>query len=405
MVREARVTVLTGARQVGKSTLLSHELGDAWRCFALDDVDVQGQARRDPELLLTAAPRLILDEAHLVPELFPAIKRLCDGDRARRFVLSGSANLLLLSRTSESLAGRAEFLRLLPMTGGELGQAGAPAWLEAAMEGALEPPRTSAVPRTSDDLAAWVWRGGMPEVLYRHSDSSLRSWRDGYLRSYLERDLRQLSQVDSLSDFKRLMSLAALRCGCLLNQSELARDAGLTQPTAHRYLGLLEVSEQCVRLPALHSNASKALVKSPKLMWTDTGVAAFCAGFRSAAELKASREWGRFLEAYVFNQLRAIGETWEPPAEMAFWRTRAGTEVDFVMRRGRRLLAIEVKAAERLRFEDTAGIQEFMRLHRECVGGIVLYSGREVVRLAKGLMAVPIVALYGSPTLQTTRSG
>ena len=390
MTEEARITVLTGARQVGKSTLLAHELGPEWTFYTLDDLDIQTQARRDPELLLTSSKHVVLDEAHAVPELFAVIKRLSDQDRSRRFVLSGSANLLLLSRTTESLAGRAEFLHLLPLSGGEILKQPVPSWLDAAMDGMPDISRHDCSWQNSMDLADVVWRGGMPEVLYRRSTSSLLRWRDGYLRSYLERDLRQLSQIDNLYDFKRLMSLAALRCGCILNQSELARDAGLSQPTAHRYLGLLEVSEQCSRLPPLHSNASKSIVKTPKLMWTDTGIAAFCAGFHSASALRASREWGSVLESYVFNQLRAACGTWDLPGEILFWRTRAGMEVDFVIRRGRSLLAIEVKAGVRVRFEDTAGIQEFMRSHSECRTGIVLYGGEEAKLLAEGLVAIPL---------------
>ena len=403
MVREARITVLTGARQVGKSTLLAHELGPEWTFHTLDDLDVQAQARRDPELLLSASKHIVLDEAHIVPSLFPLIKQLADQDRSRRFVLSGSANLMLLSHTTESLAGRAEFLHLLPLSAGELAEHQAPSWLAAAMAGRLDVSKYRYTSLDSARLADLVWRGGMPEVLYRRSAASLLRWRDGYIRSYLERDLRQLSQIDNLPDFKRLMSLAALRCGGILNQSDLARDAGLSQPTAHRYLGLLEVSEQCSRVPSFHSNASKSIVKAPKLMWADTGTAAFCAGFLSASDLKASREWGAVMECYVFNQLRAVCGTWDPPGEILFWRTRAGREVDFVVRRGRRVLAIEVKAGSRVRFEDTAGIQEFMRCHPECRTGLVLYGGDEAVALAEGLTTIPLSWLCVEAPRQRTR--
>ena len=393
MADEARITVLTGARQVGKSTLLAHEIGPDWTYFTLDDFDVQAQAKRDPDILLTASKRIILDEAHLIPDLFPRIKRLVDQDRTRRFILSGSANLLLLSRTTESLAGRAEFLHLLPLSAAELAGRQAPEFIGRALENDIAPSGTPAEPIESNALARMVWRGGMPEIAHRRNGSGIARWREGYIRSYLERDLRQLSQIDSLSDFKRLMSLAALRCGCLLNQSELARDAGLSQPTAHRYMGILDVSEQCHRLPSFHSNASKSIVKTPKLMWTDTGIAASAAGFLSEADLLASREWGSFLECYVFNQLRAVCGTWDPPGEILFWRTRSGTEVDFVIRHGRRLVAIEVKAGPRVRFDDTVGLQEFMMLHPDCRMGLILYGGGEDRRLSDTLMAVPLSRL------------
>lgn len=390
---EARVTVLTGARQVGKSTLLAHELGAEWQRFSLDDLDVQGQARRDPDVLLSASRRIVLDEAHLIPGLFPRIKRYVDLDRTRRFVLSGSANLLLLARTTESLAGRAEFLHLSPLSAGEMAGKPPPGFIERALAADWQPSGAPGLPMKPGDLAAVVWRGGMPEVVHRRGILSLVRWRDGYVRSYIERDLRQLSQIDSLPDFKRLMGLAALRSGCLLNQSEIARDAGLSQPTAHRYLGLLEVSEHCRRLPSYHSSASQGIVKSPKLMWTDTGIAAFAAGLLSPADLLASREWGAFLETHVLAQLLSICSTWNPPGEVFFWRTRAGQEVDFIIRHGRRMVAIEVKAASRVRFEDTAGLQSFMKANPECRMGIVLYAGGEEVSLSPSLAAIPLSAV------------
>ncbi len=390
MAEEARITVLTGARQVGKSTMLAHELGAEWTYFTLDDFDVQSQAKRDPDVLLAASKRIILDEAHMIPSLFPRIKHFVDQDRTRRFILSGSANLLLLSRTTESLAGRAEFLHLFPLSAGELACSRAPKTLEQAFSQDFMPSGRPFAPMDSHILAEMVWKGGMPEMVHRNNRPGIARWREGYIRSYLERDLRQLSQIDNLPDFKRLMSLAALRCGCLLNQSDLARDAGLSQPTAHRYLGILDVSEQCHRLPPFHTNASKSVVKTPKLMWTDTGIAAFAAGFMSESSLLSAREWGSFLECYVFNQLRAVCGMWDPPGEIFFWRTRSGMEVDFVIRRGRRLVAIEVKAAKQVRFEDTAGLQEFMRTHSDCCMGIVLYAGGEERRMANNLMAVPL---------------
>jgi uncharacterized protein len=393
MAEEARITVLTGARQVGKSTLLAHELGSEWAFFSMDDIDVQAQVLRDPDLLLKASPRVVLDEAHLVPAIFPRLKQLVDKDRSQRFVLSGSANLLLLSHTTESLAGRAEFLHLLPLSARELAGLPVPEFLAEAFEGGPVFREHPGSPMDEELLAAMVWKGGMPEVAHRQDGASLVRWREGYIRSYLERDLRQLSQIDNLPEFKRLMSLAALRCGRLLNQSEVARDAGLSQPTAHRYLGILDVSEQTRRIPSFQTNASSSIVKSPKLMWTDSGLASFAAGFLSAADLLASREWGAFLECHVYNQLRAICETWDPPGEILFWRTRAGTEVDFVVRRGRRLVAIEVKAGSRVRFEDTAGLQEFMRLHSECRTGILLHSGNEDRRLSDNLFVVPLSRL------------
>lgn len=392
MSAESPVTVLTGARQVGKSTLLLHEFDRHWKYISLDDYDTLTQARRDPRILIESAHALVFDEAHRVPDLFPAIKMAIDSDKAMRVVLSGSANLLLMAKISESLAGRAEFLELGPMTVGEMRGNSPPDWLNCIFEKGTFMFSNSYTHES--DLAMKVWRGGMPEILRRNVSEQILRWREGYVTSYLERDLRQLSQIDNLTDFRRLMKTAALWSGQVMNKSAIARDLGLSQPTTHRYLNLLDVSALVGLLPAYGSNRAVRLVKSPKLIWHDSGIAAHLAGYFSADDLLRNREWGGMLECFVYSQLYPLCCRMSPTPRIYYWRTRKGEEVDFVIEQGRKLLAIEVKAGSRVGYDDTRGLQTFMQSYPQTTVGIVLYSGSKVEKMSDKIFAVPLASLW-----------
>lgn len=392
MVKESPVTVLTGARQVGKTTLLQHELKNSWQYFSLDNYDVQGQLQRNPELILQGHSHIILDEVQKVPEIFPLIKSAVDGDPEKRFVLSGSANLLLMSNISESLAGRAEFLDLEPMTKAELLNNPPPdIILHLLKDQDLNPGKTEFSDYELEDI---VWRGGMPAVLSRQEPDSLVRWREGFITSYLERDLRQISQTDNLADFKKLMQLAALRAGTILNQSDLARDAGLTQPTTHRYLNLLEISRLMMRLPVYRMSRNLRLIKSPKIMWVDSGLAYHLAGFYNTDQIKQSHEWGNMVECFVFGQLKAVASLLTPKPNIYYWRTRKGDEVDLIIEYGNSITAFEIKATTRVRYEDTKSLQLFMNNHSLKSCGILLYNGNEIKKLGDRLFAMPICMLW-----------
>lgn len=233
-VRQHPIVVLTGARQVGKSTLLRHAQPFAsWQYYSLDDFDVLQQAERDPRALWAGASTIVLDEVQKVPTLLPAIKQAVDQANGKlRFLLSGSANLLLMQHVSESLAGRAIYFTLYPMTFGETQRKPAPTILRDLLAGQL--PADKRVNHALPDLLPLILRGWMPALLRFDTAQAVLQWWEGYLATYLERDLRQLSQIESPVDFRRVMQFLALRTGQLLNQSEVARDAGLSQPTTHR---------------------------------------------------------------------------------------------------------------------------------------------------------------------------
>ncbi|MFH1609029.1 MAG: ATP-binding protein [Candidatus Bipolaricaulota bacterium] len=392
-VRAHPVVVLTGARQVGKSTLLRHAPAVAgWPHRSLDDLDVLAQAERDPEALWAGARAVILDEAQRAPQVFLAVKRAVDRDRGRRFVLSGSANFLLLRQVSESLAGRAVHFVLRPMTLGELEGKRFPPLLSALFEGNLPPEK-----RVGDapNPVSIVLNGFMPSLAWLPSPTEAVQWWEGYVATYLERDLRDLSQIASLSDFRQVMGLTALRTGQLVNQTEVARDAGVSQPTVHRYLSLLETSFLLHRLPAFAKSKSKRLIKSPKIYWADPALAAFLMGHYTEEAVRGAREEGALFENVVLLHLLVLAEILRPKARVYYWRTVSGAEVDFVVEWGRKLVAFEVKPGERARYSDVKTLQTFLSEYPECQAGVLVYGGGEVVRLGERIVAVPWQLLTG----------
>lgn len=385
--RSMPVVVVTGARQTGKSTLV-RELGPPGDrpYLTLDEIDVLAQAREEPDRLVRRAEQLVLDEVQRTPELLLAVKRAVDEERRPgRFILTGSANLLLMQRVSESLAGRAAYLTLWPLTRRErLGQGRAGLWSELFEAGDEEWPEVLLAGDPSrEDWRTAARRGGYPTPAYELEDAEdRRAWFAGYARTYLERDLQELSAVTRLIDFRRLMGAACLRLGQLVNQTELGRDVGLPQPTVRRHLNLLETSYQLVRLPPYSVNRTKRLIKTPKLFWADTGLALFLAG--------ENEPRGPHLENMVLADLLAWRESRIEPPTVLYWRTATGEEVDLVVEWRGRLLPIEVKASSRVRPADARHLRTFRDEYPDSArAGLLLYDGDEVFWLTDGVLAAP----------------
>ncbi|MEW5814893.1 MAG: ATP-binding protein, partial [Spirochaetota bacterium] len=267
------VVILTGARQVGKSTLLRHEKPfTQWRYITFDDYDALRQAKEKPEALWAGTESVVLDEVQKVPEIFSSIKKTVDNRLKNiRFMLSGSANILLMQQVSESLAGRAVYFILDPLSLGEVYKRVKPDFLQNTLNSSF--PAEVELPDNVPDIFPILFRGFLPPLLRLAStDDSVRWW-DGYVSTYLERDLRQISQIANLVDFRRVMEMAALRSGQLFNQSEVARDIGVSQPTVNRYLNILETTYMFQRVPAFSVNRSSRIIKTPKSFCNDTGLA------------------------------------------------------------------------------------------------------------------------------------
>ena len=386
-LRVMPVAVLTGARQTGKSTLARmHPIGADRSYFTLDDYSVLEQAQRAPDALAARAVKITLDEIQRVPHLLLAIKRLVDENRvAGRFLLTGSANLLLMKEVGETLAGRASYLTLWPMTRREqrgLGRSGMWTELVDAPAGAWRDVLL-AEPAQAEPWMALARRGGYPVPAHElMDDDDRRLWFEGYAATYLERDIPRLSPIEGITDLRRLMMAACLRVGGLLNQADLARDVHLAPSTVQRYLNLLEVSFQLVRLPAYAVNRTKRLVKSAKLYWSDTGLALHLAG--------DTHPRGAHLENVVLYDLLAWASTRVARTEILFWRTTKGAEVDFVIETGRRLLPVEVKAAASVHPRDVRHLHAFLDEYSDMAQrGIVLYDGAETFWLTDRVLAAP----------------
>jgi hypothetical protein len=393
------VVVLAGARQTGKSTLVQQLPGRSYR--TLDELDLLEQARREPEaFLLGASGPLTIDEVQRAPEIVLALKRAVDRRRtAGRFLLTGSASLALLAEVASALAGRAVHLCLGPLTCAErAGRAAAEPW--SSLLGASDRDEAMAgLPAGRVSPLPWEERvlgGGLPPAALAPTPRARLEWFEGYVLSYLERDLRQLSQVSSLVDFRRAMLVAAQRTGQLVNAAELGRTAGIPQPTTHRYLNLLESSGILVRLPPFAANRGKRLVRTPKLYWVDAGLASFLSRAHTREALRASPLAGALLENLVLAHLMAWRETQVPRPELCTYRTASGSEVDFVIEAGARLLPIEVKASARVGLGDAKGLESFLADHAaRAPFGVLLHAGSEVRPLTGRVLLVPLGVALG----------
>ncbi|MGE5303536.1 MAG: ATP-binding protein [Alphaproteobacteria bacterium] len=388
------VVVVTGPRQAGKSTLLRHEKPfSEWRYLSLDDFDTLRQAERDPTALWAGVDRIVLDEVQKSPALLSAVKQAVDQKRSRvSFVLSGSANLLLMRQVSESLSGRAVYFTLSPMTLGEMEQHSAPDLLGKLFQGEGLP--EGMVAPTMDPLPLLA-RGFMPPLLTLSGQEAVTRWWEGYVATYLERDLRQISQIESLTDFRRLMEAVALRNGLMLNQTEVGRDIGLSQPTVHRYLNILEATCLLDRLSTFARNRTKRLMKSPKIYWIDPGLAAHLSGHFDAASLATSREAGGLFESLILLHLKVLAQLLTPRPRFSYWRTINGKEVDLVIEYGRKLLAVEIKLTTAPRYRDSENLRLFLEEYPETTAALLVHNGKEVKRLHEKIFAVPWQLLSG----------
>jgi len=385
-LRRVPVVVLSGLRQTGKSTLLQNEAGLArgHTYRTLDDFATLTAARVNPESLLEGAT--ILDEVQRCPELLVTLKRSVDEQRRPgRFILSGSANLALLGHVSETLAGRASYFTLHPMTRREQRKATGHEPFLVKFLGSPALPSGKADPVTERE----VLRGGLPPACLGPAQG-VAEWFRGYAQTYVERDVRQLSQITDLVAFRTLAQLAALRTGQVLVISTLARDAKLNAVTAGRYIDLLEASFLIRRLPPFLKNRSSRLVKSPKLHFTDSGLAAHLAGITTLEPGRDDLLRGALFETYVAQNLAALLEAHLPEAQMGYWHEQGRHEVDFVIEAGRRVFALEVKAATRWSESDLSGLRAFLERTPACVAAVLAYNGKEAVKLDGRLFAIPL---------------
>lgn len=396
-LKDTPVVLIVGPRQAGKSTLatwLAAEKHPA-RYVTLDHAPVLTSAQADPTGFVGGLEGpVVLDEVQRVPELFLAIKASVDRDRhPGRFLLTGSANVLLLPRLSESLAGRMEILTLWPLSQGEI---------EGVREGFIDAVFARTLPALATQTEGWsgvlgrMLRGGYPEVLARDTAERRRPWFGSYVTTILDRDVRDISEIEGLTAMPPLLTLLATRSTALMNYADLSRGLGMPQSTLKRYMALLETTFLIRTVRAWHSNLGKRLLKTPKVVLTDSGLMAHLLGL-SRERLADRRDLaGPLVETFVLMELMKQAAWSDRQPEILHFRTQTGQEVDIVLEDpGGRIVGIEVKASATIGPEDFKGLRALSqiagkRFHR----GIVLYDGAHSLPFGPGLHAMPVSALW-----------
>jgi predicted AAA+ superfamily ATPase len=389
------VVLLHGPRQCGKTTL-ARLVGDrqGYTYVSFDDPVQLAAALADPVGFVgDLGDKVILDEVQRAAAIFTTLKSAVDRDRRPgRFLLTGSANVLLAPQLSDSLAGRMEILRLYPLAQCELA-ATASGFIDALFSRSF---RARQHERLAAGLAERVVAGGYPAALARATARRRTAWYRDYIETLVQRDVRDMARITSLDVMPRLLQLAAGQTARLTNVAELASPFQLSRPTIRDYVTLLERLFLVELLPPWHSNRTSRLIKSPKLHIGDTGLGAALLNLDAAALVKDHMLWGQFVETFVYQELRRQASWREDPLSFYHYRDKDGAEVDIVIERNaRELAAVEVKAAATVTNADFRGLRKLREAAGESfVAGVVLYDGESTVGFGEGLMAVPIRALW-----------
>ncbi len=370
------VTIL-GPRQCGKTTFIRRALPD-WLYLDLERPGDAAPMVSDPEARLSQlGDGIVIDEAQSVPGLFPVLRGVIDGRRSRRgrFVLLGSASPALISRISESLAGRTAFMDMAPFRWREVGTG-----------------------RSSRVLDVLWYRGGFPDAYLEKADAARWEWFEAYTRAFIERDLNVLGIDVSSPVMRRLWTMMAHVNGGLWNASQMAASLGVSYHTVNRYVDILEQTFLVRRLLPYHANVGKRLVKSPKVYFRDTGLLHFFLGIGSQAALETHPARGASWEAFIVDQLISACGLRLPGARPYFFRTSRGDEVDLALDLGSRRVLFEIKLHSAPTAEHTPGLARCMRDLKESKAYVV-YPGTETYSLGRGITALPAAKLLMEPRL------
>ena len=389
------VVVINGARQSGKSTLaqgVSADKATSRRYLTLDDAVVLNAAKSDPAGFIQGLQGPVtLDEVQRVPELFLPIKAAVDRDRQPgRFLLTGSADVMLLPGIADSLAGRMEVLTLWPLSSAEVAGSATLNRADALFSDDLF--GLNLPPCDKDALMAQWLGGGFPDALARSNAPRRAAWFDAYVQAILQRDLRDLANIEQLTEIPNLLHLLATRSATLLNFAELSRTAGMAQTSLKRYFALLEMLFLVVRLPSWLRNPSKRWVKAPKVFLPDSGL--LCHLMATTAERINAHPnlLGAVVETWVLSELLKHVAFTQEGLTLWHYRTQTHIEVDFILEnRAGHICGIEVKASTTVDSKDFKGLRHLQETEPAIFQrGIVLYAGRELVPFGDKLWAVPL---------------
>jgi uncharacterized protein len=383
--RQFPVVTLTGPRQSGKTTL-ARDAFPRHAYVSLETPDERAFATEDPRGFLERFRKpVILDEAQRVPDLFSYIQTFVDEDgRPGRYIITGSHNFLLMQSVSQSLAGRSAVLHLLPFSLAEL--EGRPLLSSDTIGLGLRNPPP---PRAS--LWVHLFAGFYPRIHDRKLHPT--EWLASYYRTYVERDVHQILGIGDLETFGRFVRLCAARTGQILNTSMLASDCGVTQPTARRWLSVLEASFLILLLRPHHANYGKRLMKQPKLYFLDTGLLCYLLGIRRPEDLEIHSMRGAIFESFVVSELHKNYVHRGEPPRLYFWRSSDGHEVDVIVERGEKLVPIEIKSSQTLASDSFQGLHYWLKLAgAQAAAPALVYGGKECYRRA-GVTVYPWFAL------------
>jgi hypothetical protein len=391
------VVLLNGARQTGKTTLVrrlaQERLGASY--VSLDELTDLSAAKNDPVGFVRQLKRpVVIDEVQRAPEIFLPIKVAVDADRIPgSFILTGSANVLMLPKLADSLAGRIEILTLWPLSQGEI-----EGRKEDFISAVFAEPAAWATPSPLDrsDLQKRILQGGYPAVRDRQTMDSRQRWHESYRTTLLERDVRDLSMIRSFNEFPKLLGILAARTSSLLNLADLSRNSGIQQDTLKRYYSLLQALFLVVELPAWFANLGKRLIKTPKIALTDTGMWADILGVELDRLQHDPLLLGQSLETFVMMELRKQLTWSRRRARLYHFRDVKNHEVDLVLEdRSGNLVGVEVKASASVSSGDFNGLRKLKELTgARFQRGVVLYTGTNAVPFSDGLWALPVQCLW-----------
>lgn len=395
-MKDTPVVLVNGARQTGKTTLVQDIAARKKALYVtLDDHASLDAALNDPAGFVAGLGSFaVIDEVQNAPNLFRAIKASVDRDRRPgRFLLTGSANVLVLPKLGDSLAGRMEIITLHPMAQDEL--VGRKSGFIDAVLGKQLPARApTGIDRAK--LARLVFAGGYPEVMSRADGARRSAWYRAYITGVLQRDVRDISNIADLSAMPKLLAQLAMRSSGLMNLADISRGLDTPHSTLRRYLSLLEATFLHVPLRPWMANRSNRLVKAEKIHLSDSGFAAHLCGIHTAGDLAKSERFGGLLETFVVNELRKMAGWSRTMVELHHFRNDKAREVDVVLEDpAGHVVGIEVKASASIGTDDLAGLKQLREAAgKKWVRGIVLHAGAGVTSFGKDLHAVPMDALW-----------
>lgn len=390
---DTRVVLISGPRQSGKTTLAMDVAGDKTPFLTLDDTNVLRSAVDDPVGFVRGLDRAVIDEVQRVPDLLLAIKNLVDDDKTPgRFLLTGSANLMTLPKVADSLAGRMEVIRLLPLSQAEIIGVRSN-FIDRAFEGS-KPAASHMI--VGSDLIETVLSGGYPEALSRKRWSRKQDWYHGYLDALVQRDVRDVAQIEQLAIMPKLLSVLAEHAGQLVNYSGIGAAVDLNHVTTQKYVGVFESLYLVHSLQPWFTNRLKRLTKSPKLHFFDAGLLAAMREISPDMVAKDKTSFGPILETFVFSELKKIASWSNQRCSFAHFRNKDKNEVDLVLenRRGE-VVGVEVKASATISAADFSGMRKLAdACGKKFLQGLVLYDHDKVVPFGENMFAAPLSCLW-----------